>query len=89
MLGIVLFFSPEFAKVRADTLLMLGIGFALASFFFVSLGNVISERILGPGTPVIQMNFWAMTYGTFFIFTFALISGLEWVLASGRPTIYH
>ena len=80
MVGIALIFLPEFSRVRADHLLLLGIGLALISFFFASLGNVISERILDHGTPVIQMNFWAMSYGVVFILTYALYQGIEWRL---------
>jgi drug/metabolite transporter (DMT)-like permease len=79
MLGIFLIFWPEFAKVKADHLLLVGIGFAMASFFFASCGNVVSERILDHGTPVIQMNFWAMSYGVIFILSFALFRGVDLV----------
>jgi len=80
MLGIGLIFYPEFAHIKADTLLVFGIALALASFLFAGLGNVLSERILDYGTPVIQMNFWAMSYGTLGIFCFALVSDVQWVL---------
>lgn len=88
MLGIGLIFLPEFSKVSANQFLLLGISFALASFFFASLGNVISERILDHGTPVIQMNFWAMGYGVIFIFTAALFNGAEFTLPT-QPHYYY
>jgi drug/metabolite transporter (DMT)-like permease len=78
MLGISLIFMPEFDKIKADHLLLIGIGFALVSFFFAGLGNVISERILDHGTPVVQMNFWAMSYGVLFIMLFVLTQDIEW-----------
>ena len=78
--GMTLIFMPEFSKVSADTLLALGISLAMLSFLFASIGNVISERILDHGTPVIQMNFWAMTYGLVFLYGSALVSGAEFVL---------
>jgi len=88
MLGIGLIFLPEFSKVSANQYLLLGISFALASFFFASLGNVISERILDHGTPVIQMNFWAMSYGVIFIFAAALFNGAEFILPT-NPEYYY
>lgn len=88
MLGISLIFLPEFAKVSANQYLLLGISLALTSFFFASLGNVISELILDHGTPVVQMNFWAMSYGVVFIFTAAIINGAEFSIPS-NPNYYY
>jgi drug/metabolite transporter (DMT)-like permease len=85
MVGISLIFMPEFGKIKADHLLILGISFAFVSFFFAGLGNVLSERILDHGTPVIQMNFWAMSYGVLFILCYVLFQDLEWRL----PTNPH
>ena len=61
-------------------MLVFGITLALASFLFAGLGNVLSERILDYGTPVVQMNFWAMSYGSIGILAFALVSDMDWVL---------
>lgn len=80
MLGMGLIFYPEFSHVQADTVLAFGIALALASFLFAGVGNVISERILDYGTPVIQMNFWAMSYGALGIFSFAIMTDVEWIL---------
>lgn len=88
MFGIGLIFLPEFAKVSANQYLLLGISFAFASFFFASLGNVVSERILDHGTPVIQMNFWAMSYGVVFIFTAAMFNGAEFSIPT-NPHYYY
>ncbi|AGH47661.1 DMT family transporter [Paraglaciecola psychrophila] len=88
MFGIGLIFLPEFAKVSANQYLLLGISFALASFFFASMGNVISELILDHGTPVIQMNFWAMSYGVVFIFTAAMFNGAEFTIPT-NPHYYY
>lgn len=87
MLGISLIFMPEFAKIKADHLLLLGISFAFISFFFAGLGNVISERILDHGTPVIQMNFWAMSYGVLFILIYVVSQDIEWRLPR-NPNYY-
>tara|TARA_R110002153_G_scaffold14376_2_gene52260 strand:- start:16685 stop:17587 length:903 start_codon:yes stop_codon:yes gene_type:complete len=88
MFGIGLIFLPEFAKVSANQYLLLGISLAFSSFFFASLGNVISERILDHGTPVIQMNFWAMSYGVIFIFSAAMFNGAEFSLPT-NPNYYY
>ncbi len=80
MIGITLIFIPEFANVRLDAALAAGLGIALISFFCASVGNVISERILDKGTPVIQMNFYAMTYGLVFLYGSALVSGQSFAL---------
>ena len=87
LVGIALIFLPEFAKIKADHLLLIGIALAFTSFFFASLGNVVSERILDHGTPVIQMNFWAMSYGVVFILAFALLQDVEWRLPTS-PAYY-
>lgn len=88
MFGIGLIFLPEFAKVSSNQYLLLGISLAFASFFFASLGNVVSERILDHGTPVVQMNFWAMSYGVIFIFTAAMFNGAEFSLPT-NPHYYY
>lgn len=80
LFGMALIFIPEFRQVESEQLIWLGIGLAMISFFFASLGNVISERILDHGTPVIQMNFWAMTYSLFFLYGYAWISGAKFDL---------
>jgi drug/metabolite transporter (DMT)-like permease len=82
LVGLAMIFYPEFAQVKTDHLLMLGISLAMGSFYFASVGNVISERILDYGTPVIQMNFWAMSYGLIFIYATAWFMGAEFVLPS-------
>ena len=87
MFGIALIFFPEFSRVKTDQLLLIAIGFAMLSFVAASFGNVISERILEHGTPVIQMNFWAMSYGVVFIVSYALLSGIEWRIAT-EPAYY-
>jgi drug/metabolite transporter (DMT)-like permease len=88
MFGIGLIFLPEFDKVSANQYLLLGIALAFTSFFFASLGNVISELILDHGTPVIQMNFWAMSYGVIFIFTAAMFNGAEFTIPT-NPHYYY
>jgi len=80
LLGMLLMFLPEFVDVAANDLLLYGVGLAFASFFFAAIGNVLSEKILDKGTPVVQMNFWAMSYGLVFMYSYALLSGVEFLL---------
>ena len=87
MAGIGFIFVPEFAKVTMNSALAMGLGIAILSFFFASLGNVISERILSVGTPVIQMNFYAMSYGLVFLYSTALLLGQSFTLPT-LPSFY-
>lgn len=80
LVGIILIFLPEFSQIEQDAMLWVGISFAAGSFFFAALGNVVSEQILNKGTPVIQMNFWAMSYGQVFTYGYALINGVAFTL---------
>ena len=75
LVGIVMIFMPEFAKMSLQEGLALGLVWAAISFICAAVGNIISESILEEGTPVIQMNFYAMGYGLFFMYGFGLISG--------------
>ncbi|GFD89263.1 hypothetical protein KUL152_14890 [Tenacibaculum sp. KUL152] len=71
--GIICLFVPEFSKVSMDAALATGLGIAFVSFLCASIGNVISERILTAGTPVIQMNFYAMSYAMILLFITSLL----------------
>ena len=71
--GIICLFVPEFSKVSMDASLATGLGIAFVSFLCASIGNVISERILTAGTPVIQMNFYAMSYAMILLFITSLL----------------
>lgn len=73
--GMGLIFYPQFRHMPATDTLWWGIALAMMSFVFAAVGNVISERILDHKTPVIQMNFWAMSYGLVFLYGYALWLG--------------
>ena len=73
LVGIICLFVPEFSKVSMDAALAMGLAIAFVSFFCASTGNVISERILSLGTPVIQMNFYAMSYAMILLFITSLV----------------
>lgn len=86
--GITMIFIPEFAALSLNQGLTVGLLFACASFLSAGLGNVISEQILDAGTPVIQMNFWAMSYSLVFTFGFALLSGATFSLPEQASYYY-
>lgn len=88
LLGIVAIFWPEFGKMSAQQGLTLGLLFALISFVCASVGNILSENILDEGTPVVQMNFYAMGYGLFFMYGFSVLSGADLSLPSS-PDFYY
>jgi drug/metabolite transporter (DMT)-like permease len=82
--GIICLFVPEFSKVSMDAALATGLGIAFVSFLCASIGNVISERILTAGTPVIQMNFYAMSYAMILLFITSLLLPGTLVIPSSR-----
>lgn len=83
--GMAMIFAPQFSQLEQGTGLWIGIGLAMVSFVFASIGNVISERILDHGTPVVQMNFWAMSYALIFLYGSAWAGGAEFVLPTTVP----
>ncbi len=85
--GIVSMFVPEFSKVSMDAALATGLSIAFVSFFSASIGNVISERILTSGTPVIQMNFYAMSYAMVMLYITAWVTN-ETLVVPTAPEFY-
>jgi drug/metabolite transporter (DMT)-like permease len=85
--GIVCMFVPEFSKVSMDAALAAGVSIAFVSFFSASIGNVISERILTSGTPVIQMNFYAMSYAMVMLYITAWVTN-ETLVVPTAPEFY-
>lgn len=78
MLGMALIFAPEFSAVEVKSELWWGIGLALCSFVAASVGNVVSEKVLDNGIPVMQMNFWAMSYSLIFLYGAAGFQDSTW-----------
>ena len=75
LIGIILIFLPEFATFSVQQGIVIGLMFATGSFLSAACGNVVSEKILSGPTRVLQMNFWAMTYGVIVTSSIALLSG--------------
>ncbi|WP_100642383.1 DMT family transporter [Alteromonas facilis] len=80
LVGIAMIFAPEFQSMTLEQGLGLGLFFALVSFICAAIGNIISESILDEGTPVLQMNFYAMGYGLIFIYGFGLVTSVSYSL---------
>ncbi|WP_240612834.1 DMT family transporter [Alteromonas flava] len=87
LLGIAMIFAPEFDKMSLQQGLAAGFIFALISFVCAAIGNIISESILDEGTPVLQMNFYAMGYGLIFIYGFGFLTSASYALPS-EPSFY-
>ena len=80
LVGIGCIFAPEFAHVAIDTLLLYGLGLAMLSFICAALGSVLAEQVMADNVPVVQMNFFAMTYGVIGLYVTALITGQSFTL---------
>lgn len=88
LIGIVLIFLPEFAKLNLHQSIVVGLMFASGSFFCAAMGNVLSEKILDGPTSVLQLNFWGMSYGVVFTSIVSLLSGASFVLPSNANYYY-
>lgn len=75
VVGLYWLFAPEMTDVAVGDGLKLGLLLAAISFFFAAVGNVLSETGLDENTPVVQFNFFAMSYSLIFTFGYAIISG--------------
>lgn len=73
--GLYFLFAPEMADIEVGEGLKNGLMLAAVSFFFAAVGNVLSETGLDEDTPVVQFNFFAMSYSLIFTFGYAIISG--------------
>lgn len=87
LLGIIMIFLPEFAAFSVQQGIVVGLMLACASFFSAAVGNVVSEKVLSGNVRVLQMNFWAMSYGVIFTLFIAFASGASMELPSA-PSYY-
>jgi drug/metabolite transporter (DMT)-like permease len=88
MLGILLIFLPEFEAFSRQENIAFGLLLAMTSFFCAACGNVVSEKILSGKVQVLQMNFWAMTYGMIVTTIIAFGSGAEFIVPT-KPSYYY
>ena len=77
LIGIGAIFAPEFKSMSVQDGLTLGLLFALCSFLCAAVGNIISEQVLDKTTPVVQFNFFAMSYALIFLYGSGVVSGAE------------
>lgn len=89
MLGILLILYPEFQQVEVNQLLWWGVVLASCSFISSAVGNVLSEHILDKGAPVVQLNFWAMSYSLVFLYGFAWLRGDAFTLPAWENQAYY
>lgn len=82
MIGIAAIFLPEFEAFSAQENIAIGLLLATMSFFCAACGNVVAEKVLSGKVGVLQMNFWAMTYGVIVTLVIAFSSGAEVILPS-------
>ncbi|MFC6441626.1 DMT family transporter [Bowmanella sp. JS7-9] len=80
VIGLVLVFRPEFARLSTDSLLIGGILLVIGSNFFASVGNVLNEYVLEHGVPVVQLNFWGMSYAVIAMLLAIWIGGIPLTL---------
>jgi drug/metabolite transporter (DMT)-like permease len=80
VVGISLVFLQEFAHLRADRDVVVGLAFAVGSVFISSLGNMVAHRNHDAGVPVWQSMAWGMLYGAAF--------SLVVTLALGKPLTF-
>lgn len=80
LIGIVLIFFPELEKFTLKQGLTVGLMFATGSFLSAAMGNVLSEKVLSGNVKVLQLNFWAMSYGVILTLLVATISGATFSL---------
>ncbi|HEY2630318.1 MAG TPA: EamA family transporter [Usitatibacter sp.] len=85
MLGIVLVFWPEFARLRGDGDTAVGAVFTVAAVLLSALGTLTAHRNNQAGLPLWQTMGWGMFYGSMFAFATALAMGkpLEFDLTPG------
>lgn len=74
LIGMILLFQPEFARIEMSSRFLLMIGFSFTGTFIFSLGNIISAYIQKKGMPVVQSTTFAMFYGTLFMTMLALVN---------------
>lgn len=79
-MGLWLLFGKDLSAIDRHEFMSIGLLFATLSFFFAALANVLAENIMESGVPVIQFNFFAMSYSLVFTFGYATVSGEPFVL---------
>ncbi|MEO0444429.1 MAG: DMT family transporter, partial [Pseudomonadota bacterium] len=68
LIGIILIFLPELKNISFELGLALGLLLAALGFIFSAYGNVLLEHVLEEGAPLLQMKFYAMTYGMIMLY---------------------
>lgn len=86
--GISAIFAPEFSHISLQEGLTYGLLLALCSFMAASIGNIISEQTLVKDTPVLQFNFYAMTYSLIFLYGTGLMCEADFTFPDSRSFFF-
>jgi drug/metabolite transporter (DMT)-like permease len=83
LLGVVLIFSPEFAKASQDARTITGAVFTIAAVLISCSGNIVATRNRNIGLPVWQTMAWGMMYGA--IIAVISVPVLAWLDGRALP----
>jgi drug/metabolite transporter (DMT)-like permease len=79
MVGVMLVFWPEVARVRAAPEALAGVTLAVAGSMAASAGNLYSQRVYTGGTAVAPSTAWAMGYAAIGVAGYCWLSGIPFV----------
>ena len=74
-IGIVIIFSNDLLKESIEYTILIGLIYVLLAAFIVSLATIVTAKINNLNLPIIQVNAWAMLYGTLINLVFITFSG--------------
>ncbi len=90
--GVIMIFWPEVAKFSLSDNGLLGVAYALAATMVASLGNMVATRNQRHAIPIVQMNGWAMLYGSALVAIAAASAGqrflFDWSLSYVVSLLY-
>jgi drug/metabolite transporter (DMT)-like permease len=87
LVGIVVLFWPQITDVEFGKETLLGLSLCLVGVLFASTGNMISIKNQQQKLPVMQVNAWAMAYGSLFMVALALFQGKSFTFSFTVPYV--
>jgi drug/metabolite transporter (DMT)-like permease len=76
VVGVALLFQPEWSRLRADSRLLAGIGYAVAGSLIASGGNLYSQRLFTRGLAVVPGTAFAMGYAALLLVIWCALRGV-------------